>query len=190
MLKSLERALVLAVILAAPLAAADSDAKVHNRAGLSLGGRGMYFQAKDSSSGDWSGGAQVRVGLGRVIALEGSADYRQTTFPGTRVDTYPVQASLLAYLAPDWRVSPFLLAGAGWYFTHVEGPLGFESTSNRFGPHAGGGLQMFLTRRWSIDGTYRYVWAEDVRARNLTNIRDQSFSDQGHMITGALNFHF
>jgi opacity protein-like surface antigen len=168
-----------------------SDETIAERRGISLGGRAMYFQPKNSEagSGDMFGGAQLRFRFARSLALEGSADYRQISVPGTTVDVYPVQASLLVYLFPSSPLSPFLLGGGGWYFTHTKGPGGFDSTQNRFGGHAGGGLQIFLTQRWSIDGTYRYVWVESFASRDQ-NLSEKKFSDQGHMATAGLNFHF
>lgn len=162
------------------------------RRGLSLGGRGMYYKP-DGAQGEWHGGAQLRFHLNRALALEGSADYRSTRFDapaGTgevRVDHYPVMASLLGYLFPHSPITPFVLAGAGWHFTHVDGP-GIDETNNRFGPHAGGGLQAFLGRSWSLDGTYRYVWIEDYRSGAA--LGSKTFTDRGHMWTAALNYHF
>jgi opacity protein-like surface antigen len=156
---------------------------------VSLGGRGMYFDPEGHADGSWSGGAQLRMHFTKVFAVEGSADYRETDHPGTKVKTYPVQASLLAYLLPESRLSPFLLAGAGWYFTEVEGPFGYDETEHRFGPHLGGGLQYFLSQYVSVDGTYRYVWVEDVNSRD-NSLLEKEYDDSGHMITAALNFHF
>jgi len=156
--------------------------------GLSLGGRGTYYDPSDGD-GNWYGGAQLRLHLSPAFAIEGSVDYRRSKpDSSTTVQTYPVMASALLYLFPG-RVSPFLLAGAGWYFTHVEGPGGFDDNQNRFGVHAGLGLEIYLNRYWSIDGTYRYVWLEKIDSKNAS-LQDKDFDDNGHMITAGLNFHF
>jgi opacity protein-like surface antigen len=155
---------------------------------FSIGGRAMWFDPKSGDS-SWSGGAQVRFYLLRFLAIEGSADYRQNKFNGTTVHTYPVQVSALLYLLPGWRVSPFVLGGAGWYYTTVDGPGGFDDTQNRFGVHAGGGLQWFISRHFSVDSTYRYVWLEDVASKDQ-NITDKDFRDSGQMVTIGLNYHF
>jgi opacity protein-like surface antigen len=150
----------------------------------------MYFDPVDADEGDFSGGGQVRLHFSPAIALEGSIDYRRSDFENTQTHIYPVQASLLAYLMPGKAISPFLLAGAGWYFTEVEGP-GTDENQNRFGPHVGGGLQAFLNKSWSIDATYRYVWLEDIESRdNVTNLLEKDYNDSGSMITAGLNFHF
>jgi len=85
--------------------------------------------------------------------------------------------------------SPFLLGGGGWYYTTVKGPGNFDDTQNRFGVHAGGGLQFFFNNHVSIDSTYRFIWLEKVQSKDQ-NIKDKSFDDNGHMITAGLNFHF
>lgn len=156
---------------------------------FSVGGRAMYFNPIDGSA-SWYGGGQVRLHLGEVFAIEGSADYRKNDFGNdTTVHTFPVQASGLLYLLPGKRVSPFLLGGAGWYFTNVNGPDGYDKTQNRFGLHAGGGLQVMLSRNWSVDGSYRFVWLERVQSKD-ENLQNKKFQDEGHMVTIGLNYHF
>jgi opacity protein-like surface antigen len=159
-----------------------------NRGLLSIGGRATYFDPQDAD-GEWYGGAQARLYLGRYFGVEGSADYRRNDFNGTRTHTYPVQVSALIYPFGSTRLSPFILGGGGWYYTTVKGPGNFDDTQNRFGLHVGGGLQFMINRRFSIDGTYRYIWLEKIESKNQ-NITDKNFQDNGHMITIGLNFHF
>ena len=154
---------------------------------LSIGGRATYYDPK-GADGVWYGGAQVRLYLLRFLAFEGSADYRRNDFDSTRVHSYPVQVSALIYPFGTRRLSPFILGGGGWYYTTVKsGP--FEDTQNRFGAHAGGGLQFWLTQHFSVDSTYRYIWLEKIESREQ-NITDKKFDDNGHMVTIGLNFHF
>ena len=155
---------------------------------ISVGGRATYYDPKDAS-GKWYGGAQVRLYPSRYFAIEGSADYRRNDFGDTRVHSYPVQVSALIYPLGTTRLAPFILGGGGWYYTTVKGPGGFDDTQNRFGLHAGGGLQFFLNQHWSIDSTYRYIWLEKIESKDQ-NIVDKKFNDNGHMVTIGLNFHF
>jgi opacity protein-like surface antigen len=182
-------ALAVAVVNAAP---ARADANPTPRPGASLGGRAAYFwpAQSDAGSGQWMGGAQLRFYLAKFFAVEGSADYRQqrTSGASTIADIYPVQVSGLLYLLPNSPVSPFALGGVGWYFTHVRGPNGFDQTSNRFGSHVGGGLQFFLSRHWSLDATYRYIFTD--RITTTSNGARVSITGDGHMVTGGVNFHF
>lgn len=185
-------ALLALAAAAAPraMAATDDGTVVGSRGGLSIGGRGTYYKPRDIG-GKWGGGAQVRLGLGAALALEASADVRQDRLAGTVVDTIPVQFSLLAYLLPGKVVSPYLLGGVGWYYTHIsdESPFG-DTTDHRFGPHAGAGLQAWLNRYWSIDGSYRYIWLSAYRTRDAAHPLGRDIRDRGWMATGALNFHF
>lgn len=190
------RPLRLAAVLVAVLSALNAaPARAENpvpRPGVSLGARGAHAWNEGTSfeDGDHLGGVQLRAHVFKTLAVEASVDYREQSFEalGTDVDVLPVQLSALLYVLPDSRVSPFLLGGVGWYHTRVRGPAGFEQTRSRFGPHAGGGLQFFLSRRFSLDASYRYLFTEDIRTRS--GGADVSIDGQGHMLTGGLNFHF
>ena len=156
---------------------------------VSIGGRATYWD-QNNGPDRWFGGAQLRVHPSHYFAIEGSADYRREKFDeGTKTHTYPVQASLLIYPFGTTRVAPFILGGGGWYYTTVDGPGNFEDTQNRFGAHAGGGLQFFLTNHVSFDGTYRYIWLEKLESKGVS-LDDKIFDSNGHMITVGLNFHF
>lgn len=169
--------------------AADNELFQQMDIGLfSIGGRAAYYDPNDTQA-RWFGGAQVRVNPFKYLSFEGSADYRERETAGTTIHTYPVQVSALIYPLGHSRLAPFLLGGGGWYYTTVKGPGNFDDTQNRFGLHAGGGLQFFFTNHISIDSTYRYIWLEDVQSRDQ-NIQDKNFNDNGHMITAGLNFHF
>jgi opacity protein-like surface antigen len=155
---------------------------------FSIGGRATYFDPKEGDD-NWFGGGQVRIHPFHFLAVEGSVDYRRTEISSTTVRTFPVQGSLLLYPFGTKRLSPFLLGGAGWYFTNVEGPGDFDQTQHRFGAHAGGGLQLFLTEFISLDGAYRHIWLEKIESKDA-GLRDKQFQDNGHMVTFGLNLHF
>jgi opacity protein-like surface antigen len=176
------------LINVAPSPAADGLFEHVKIGPVSIGGRATYYDPKDSS-GEWYGGAQVRVYPWQYLAFEGSADYRKNDFGDTRVHSYPVQVSALIYPFGTRRISPFILGGGGWYYTTVNGPGNFDDTQNRFGLHAGGGLQFFLNNHWSIDSTYRYIWLEKIESKDQ-NVLDKNYNDNGHMVTIGVNFHF
>jgi hypothetical protein len=79
---------LLAATTLAPLAgipSAGADSYVFDevpKSLLSIGGRGTYFDPNDTSP-KWYGGAQVRLHLGQIFAIEGSVDYREKKY-----DTY------------------------------------------------------------------------------------------------------
>jgi opacity protein-like surface antigen len=167
---------------------ASADDAVGSRPGVSFGGRAMYFRPKDAEHGTLNGGAQLRVHVTSVLALEGSADYRQDKFGLKTVDVFPVQASLMVYLMPGYRFSPYILGGGGWYFTHIQG--GGNDSKNRFGPHAGAGMELYLDHHWSIDGSYRYVWNTAIHSQDAQHPVGHDFSDSGFMLTAGLNYLF
>jgi opacity protein-like surface antigen len=173
----------------APQAASADDADTHAAVqGISIGGRAVYDRPKDASQGTLGGGVQLRFHLISVLALEGSGDMRQNKFGGEIVDTFPVQASLLVYLMPHFVVSPYILGGVGWYYTHVQGSS--SSPTNRYGPHAGAGLEVALSKHWTIDASYRYLWNQSLTIPTTTSPAGKNFSDNGYMFTAALNFRF
>jgi opacity protein-like surface antigen len=155
----------------------------------SIGPRLSYFKAKDADNGKWFGGAQARFYPFNALGLEASIDYRQDDFGPTRTHTFPVQASLLAYVLSAEQAHLYLLGGLGLYFTRVDVPGGNDDTDNRLGFHAGFGGEVEMNEYWSIDGTYRHIWVEEFRSRDA-NLRDKDFDDSGNMFTIGLNYHF
>ncbi|HXS99735.1 MAG TPA: outer membrane beta-barrel protein [Elusimicrobiota bacterium] len=172
--------------LAPRAASADDDHPHAAQPGVTFGGRGTYFHSLGADNGTWSGGAQLRFHITSVIAIEASGDYRQSKFEGRIVDVYPVQGSLMLYLAPNWVISPYILGGEGWYTTHVRD----GDTTHRYGPHAGAGLEAALNRHWTIDGSYRYLWTQSLTVPTSAHPLGKNFSDNGYMITAALNYRF
>ena len=189
----LRRALLLllaAGLLPARRACAQAASDVPGpRQGLSIGGRAAYYRPNGADHGSWAEGAQVRLHFARAWALEASADLRHDVFGGTKVDVIPVQLSLMAYIMPPGHsVAPCLLAGGGWYYTHIGAPLNHSLI--RFGPHAGAGVECFLSDSWSLDTSLRYLWTADINSQDSAHPLGQDFSDKGFMLTGALNYFF
>lgn len=180
---------LLAAALAAPAwGAARADDLPGPRPGVEFGGRAAYYRPKDADNGAWMGGAQLRVHATPVLAFEGSVDYRQNAFGGVTIDVFPVQASLLLYLAPGFPVSPYILGGGGWYYTNVRGAS--DSTTNRFGPHAGAGLEFYFNKNVSVDASWRYLWTERIHSQDAAHPLGRDFADRGWMATAGLNYSF
>jgi len=181
--------LAVSALLLGLQAAAFAEDGVGDRV-LSIGPRATYATPKDADDGAWAPGAQFKLHLSSVFGLEGSIDYLKNDFgPLTTIKTYPVQASLLAYLTPGSAVSPYLLGGAGLYYSKVNGPLGYENDTSRFGLHAGAGLEVMLGKSLSLDGAYRYVWLESIMSHDADAL-DKDYQDAGSMVTIALNLLF
>jgi len=183
--------LLAAVFFPACRASAQFDPEYSSgpRPGWSVGARGAYYRPKGADSGDLAEGAQARYHLTRRWALEASVDLRRDKFGGTQVDVIPVQLSVLVYLMPhNYRFAPYILAGGGWYYTHVYVPA--DRNEFRFGPHAGAGAEYLLGRNWSVDCSYRYLWTEDIHSQSLAYPLGRNFSDKGFMLTAAVNYSF
>lgn len=174
---------------AAALAQFNNDDSNGPRPGLSLGPRAAYYRSTGADSGDFAEGMQARYHLTRRWALEASADLRQDKFGGTKVDVVPLQLSVLVYLMPHgYRLAPYIMAGGGWYYTHVYAPT--SSSDFRFGPHAGAGIEFYKDSAWSFDGSYRYLWNEDIRSRDAEHPLGRTFTDKGFMLTASVNYSF
>lgn len=187
------RRLALVSVVASILFAISSTAWAHDssslRSGFSLGPRFAVYNPNDERTREF-GGAQARLYLGPVLAIEASADIRRDRFEGTTsIWTVPLQLSALVYLIPSGPISPFLLVGPGWYYSRIEGPNDFSRTQHRFGVHAGGGIQWWLSHRLSVDGTYRYLWTEKLESQDVA-FQSKKYDDSGHMFTVGVNFHF
>ena len=49
---------------------------------------------------------------------------------------------------------------------------------------------MALARHWTIDGSYRYLWTQSLTAPTTASPAGKNFSDNGFMLTAALNYRF
>lgn len=177
------------LFLAVPMLVSGENLSIGSKL-FSIGPGVTYSRPNDADNGKWFGGVQARLHLSPSLAIEGSIAYRLHDFGyHTTIRTYPVQLSLLGYIMPGERWSPFLIGGAGWYYTRVRGPVGYSNTASRFGVHAGGGLEVMLNEFVSLDGSCRYVWLESVTSRDA-NALDKTFRDSGPMFTMAINFLF
>jgi opacity protein-like surface antigen len=107
-------------------------------------------------------GGQIRM-LAKHVGLEVSIDRHSESVElvNQKVTETPIQASLLLRLASG-SVSPFLLAGPGWYRRSVETIEGPDVSGNttEFGWHAGGGIEFHLGRHFGIHGDYRYTFLD------------------------------
>jgi hypothetical protein len=156
------RYLIVSVGLLAPLLAIPSIASAQ---GFGVGGRIAWVTNDpdaDEDSVRFTGG-QIRL-LSSRWGLEASMDRRSESFDllNEKVTETPIQTSLLMRLGSG-RVSPFLLAGPGWYRREVEpidGDDDLKVKATEFGWHAGGGIEIRPGRRFGIHGDYRYTFLD------------------------------
>jgi opacity protein-like surface antigen len=153
---------IVPVVLSAALFGRPSIAAAQ---GFGVGAR-MAWVTADSDADDDSvrfNGGQIRL-LSQRWGLEVSVDRNSETFEllNQKVTETPIQASLLLRLGSR-SVSPFLLAGPGWYKRKVElldGPDEPDEEATEFGWHAGGGLEILAGRHFGIHGDYRYTFLD------------------------------
>jgi opacity protein-like surface antigen len=158
------RFVVACTVVSAALCATPSIASAQ---GLGVGGRFAWITADSDADEDsvrFTGG-QIRL-LSQRWGLEVSLDRHSESFDdlNQKVTETPIQASLLLRLGGG-RVSPFLLAGPGWYKRRVEPIEGsddadLEVESTEFGWHGGGGLEIRFGRHFGIHGDYRYTFLD------------------------------
>lgn len=186
---------VLAMAIAAPVAHADDAFMDYFDGHFGFGPRANYWNQKDAEEGTWFVGGQFRWRVSEPIALEASVDGHRDEFENEDIEvfTIPVQASLLLHPLGDARLSPYGIGGVGWYFTriHFEGALKDldDQTDDRFGLHAGAGLDFALTPKVTLNGDFRYVWLEEFETDD-EDILDKEFDQSGPMATVGVTFYF
>ena len=193
---------------AAVLAAMPASAAAQTQA-VGLGPRFSFVRGDtkvDGSSARFSGGA-LRARVSRHSALELSIDWRSHINESLteRVKDYPLQGSYLLYpvAAP---LSPYLLAGIGWYSQRIDTLSGdlvvSSSTTRKVGYHAGVGGELRLARHVGLHADYRYTFirfgtpAEGTSAGaipipGLTSLQERlKLSHQGSMWTMGATVYF
>lgn len=155
----------LAALAAACLLAASSSAAEAPSAGGSkydLGVRAIHYIPADGNS-TWNPGALARWHFSDRLAAEGLFSYQRHAFPDTTVHAGVFQVSGLFYLG-EGRLRGFVLAGAGYFASRVEGPA-YRRNIGRVGPHAGVGFEAALSEDYLVEADYRHVWLGDIDTR-------------------------
>ena len=152
---------VMALLVSAALAATPSVASAQ----FGVGGRLAWVTPDSDADVDKVRfvGGQIRL-LSPRWGLEVAMDRHTEEFTllNQKVTDTPIQASLLMRLGSG-RLTPFLLAGPGWYRRKVsllDGSSDSDVTSSEFGWHAGGGLEILAGRHVGIHGDYRYTFLD------------------------------
>jgi hypothetical protein len=157
---------------------------------FSLGAAGGYLQARGADHGTWFAGAQARLHFLKYLAAEGSITFHENRYQGgdARVTQYPVQVSGMFYPIPDGQFRPYIVAGAGWYYTRITYTGSLSGISNQtehvFGGHAGAGLELFLSPTTSLDADIRYIFL------NPTNTQVKNGDFNYWQVTFGINFFF
>ena len=119
-------------------------------------------------------------GKGSFEAASLDAARREVDF-----DVVPVLLSAKA-LIPAGAVNPYGELGIGAYFTkfNVENNLNTFSGTTTFGIHAGGGVNVDLTRSTFLVLEGRYVWANPSFGNQKIKLNDTEFALNGFKLNG------
>jgi opacity protein-like surface antigen len=128
---------------------------------ISLGPQVGYYKAQDADEGKFMGGVACRLKLTPVLGAEASINYRQETYAddALAVRSWPVMVTGLIYPLPmvDGAI------GAGWYNTTFDYdqdklPLLKDETTQAFGWHFGGGVELPVGSNFKLTADIRYVF--------------------------------
>lgn len=177
-------ALACAALLRAGAARAQQDQAGHTDP--ALGARYSFFRPKDADHGTWGAGGQVKMRLNEGYALQGSVDVTHHSAAGADYRVVPAQLTLLGYVTPKQPFSFYALLGSGWYFTRVGGPGAHSERPFRL--HAGVGAEILAGGRWTVDGSFRFLWSSVWRFNDWDHPWGSGYHAQGTMVTVALNY--
>lgn len=163
---------ILAVALGAVLMLAAGAAQ----AGEIIPAIGLSRTTEGDNDAKVFGGVSFRGHLAPILISEVGVAYRSESYfdDQLKVRMWPVTASL--YLSPV----PALYAGAGvgWYNTTFDYDSALpiqDETSQEFGVHVGGGLQVPLAPSAAVDLNGRYVFLRDQESRLVPESFDPDF---------------
>ena len=133
--------------------------------GIGAGAHVSVSKARDADSTFFSGGLQIRARLTGALGVEALVSYRRETYSSggeslLRLQELPVQGSVELFFLDRNPIQPYILAGAGYYYvrTTALGPnTAGGHTENRFGFHAGAGVDVRVGKRTSVFADFRYV---------------------------------
>ncbi len=128
---------------------------------VSVGPQVGYYKAQDADQGSFMGGVAWRFKLMPVLGLEASINYRQEKYAddALTVRSWPVMVTGLIYPIPI----VYGAIGAGWYsvtydYDQSKLPLFKDETTQEFGWHFGGGVELPVGSTFKVTGDIRYVF--------------------------------
>jgi len=158
------RLLLLAAVGALAFAR-GAAAQAYSDPGVGVGAHVSVSKAGGAESDAFTGGVQVRARLTGALGVEALVTYRREEYAAgelkvLRVEEIPFQGSVQLFFLIRTPVQPYVLAGGGYYYIRATGlgpnPRG-RTTENRFGFHAGAGVDVRAARRTSVHADLRYV---------------------------------
>ena len=102
-------------------------------------------------------GLQLRGKVSRHIGLELGIDYLTGSNDEMTQTTIPIMLSLMYYVFPRSRLRPYGLLGGGVHLTKLEYDIGFRHDLVELAGQAGGGIEVRLSRDFSINADLRFL---------------------------------
>ena len=131
-----------------------------NAQSVSLGPQVGYYKAQDAD-GNFMGGVAWRFRFTPMLGLEGSINYRQEKYANDAltVRSWPIMVTGLIYPLP----LVYGAIGAGWYnttFDYNQDKVASlkDETTQEFGWHFGGGVELPVGSNFKLTGDIRYVF--------------------------------
>jgi opacity protein-like surface antigen len=169
------RALVIAMVVALAAMLLLLWASTAARAGELVPSVGLTRSVDSDETKSYLGVALRGWLIPSLVQSELGVAYRsEELFNGSLKQTMiPVTASLLLRPVPGLHAD----GGAGWYHTKLdyENPLLSDETTQEFGVHVGGGIQVPLAPGAALDMTGRYVFLEDQESKLVPAKFDPDF---------------
>ena len=129
---------------------------------VSLGPQVGYYKAKDAD-GNFMGGVAWRFKFTPLFGLDASINYRQEKYAddALTVRSWPIMVTGLIYPLPI----VYGAIGAGWYnttFDYDQDKFAFlkDETTQEFGWHFGGGVELPIGSSFKLTGDIRYVFLD------------------------------
>ena len=130
--------------------------------GLGFGPQVGYHKSSDADEGSLLVGGALRMRLSAALGIEGSITYREEKYNDDllTVKSWPVMVTGLFYPLPIL----YGAVGAGWYnvtFDYDQDQLGNfveDQTSQEFGWHFGGGVELPVGENTKLAADIRYVF--------------------------------
>ncbi|HLP16627.1 MAG TPA: outer membrane beta-barrel protein, partial [Bacteroidota bacterium] len=154
----------LLLLTAVPLEAQYSSNQ-SNQASIGIGPQLGLYKAQDADNMKLMGGVAIRLKLAQALGIEGSINYRQEDYANgaAKVKSWPVMATGLIYVLPV----VYGAIGAGWYNSTIEynipanpvtgSAINVSSeTTQKFGWHFGGGVELPVGTIGKLTGDIRY----------------------------------
>jgi hypothetical protein len=142
-----------------------------------IGFRGGYMRLPEGEASGLLPGAFLRMAWKEVIFIEGAGYYHAEELSETAdLETIPLQLSAMVFLMRrSGRACPFILGGAGVYWTRAT-EEGQEAESELdIGWHVGGGLDFTLVENVFLELDYRHIWLDvDVGGRTFADALSDS----------------